>query len=123
MVLQVDDLSRTTRAIAWTQAQLRKATFSVVRGTHSSPRLVEGGGTISWIQSGDLPVEPQELSLPKLLGDISPGLEEYPSRVLVKGVSGRQERNGCEAPDDIHGDQKITHADSLSFGISTVPCR
>ena len=45
------------------------------------------------------------------------------SRLLIQGVSGRQEGKGCEGPDDIHGDKKITHADSHSFGISTVSCR
>ena len=43
--------------------------------------------------------------------------------MLIKGVSGRQEEKGCEGPGDIHGDNKITHADSHSFGISTVPYR
>ena len=45
------------------------------------------------------------------------------SRVLIKGVSGRQEGKGCDGPDDIHGDKETTHADSHSFGISTAPCR
>ena len=46
-----------------------------------------------------------------------------PNRLLIKGVSRREPRKGCELPADIHGYQKTTQANSYSFSISMVPCR